>query len=170
MNRLKLAWTTACVGALVLSSCGEKKFAEPIPDTWAMPGQECPHGMDKSVLAGRWRYLEQGSSYLLNLDGQGNGNYAWKDGLIVSVCLDQQTWRGRWLQAENDREGGFEVQLNRELTAGEGRWWYSRIGEQAKPNQTAGNFHVERMSSGGRAGLPQQDAAGGLPEDATVTR
>ena len=89
MNRLKLAWTAACVGALVLSACGEKKLDEPIPDTWAMPKQECPHGTDKSVLAGRWRYLEQGSSYLLNLDGQGNGSYSWKDGRFVSVCLDR---------------------------------------------------------------------------------
>jgi hypothetical protein len=170
MNSINKTCILGFITLLVLAGCGKKKIDEPIPDTWAMPKQECPNGTDKSVLAGRWRYLEQGSSYLLSLDEQGNGSYAWKDGRFVSVCLDRQTWRGHWLQSENDREGGFEVQLNRQLTAGEGRWWYSRIGEQSKPNQTAGNFRIERMANDGRAGLPQQDAEGGLPEDTTVTR
>jgi hypothetical protein len=149
MNRLKHAWIIAGMVALALTGCGEKKIDEPIPDTWAMPAQDCPLGIDKSVLAGRWRYLEQGSSYLLNLDEQGNGTYSWKDGRFVSVCLDRQVLRGHWLQTENDREGGFEVNLNREMTAGDGRWWYSRIGGNQKPKQPGGNFRIERKSTDG---------------------
>ncbi|MEI7869979.1 MAG: hypothetical protein WCI11_18985 [Candidatus Methylumidiphilus sp.] len=170
MNRFKLAWIIASMSALVVAGCGEKKIEEPIPDTWAVPNQECPHGADKSVLAGRWSYLEQGSSFLLNLDGQGNGGYSWKDGRFVSVCLDRQILRGHWQQSENDREGGFEIKLNSEMTAGDGRWWYSRIGGQNKPKQAGGDFRIERMSSEGNAGLPQQNAAGGFLEDSGLAR
>jgi hypothetical protein len=168
MNRLKLAWTIVSVVALILVGCGEKKMDEPIPDTWAKATQECPHDTDKSVLAGRWRYLEQGSSFALNLDGNGNGSYSWKDGRFVSLCLDRQILRGLWMQKENDREGGFEIDLNPDMTVGEGRWWYSRIGDQSKPKHPGGDFRIERMPNDGRAGLPQQDAAGGFLDDIVV--
>jgi len=170
MNTAKKTCILGFITLMVLVSCGEKKIEEPIPDTWAKPNQECPHGIDKNVLAGRWRYLEQGSSFLLNLDGQGNGSYSWKDGRVVSVCLDRQILRGQWLQSENDREGGFEIKLNSEMTAGDGRWWYSRIGGQNKPKQPGGDFRIERTSSDGNAGLPQQNAAGGFLEDIGLDR
>jgi hypothetical protein len=43
---------------LFMVSCGEKKIAEPIPDTWAKPKQEKPNSTDKSALAGQRRNLE----------------------------------------------------------------------------------------------------------------
>ena len=61
MNRTKLACAFACVCALFMVSCGEKKIAEPIPDTWAKPKPEKPNGTDKSALAGQRRNLEESS-------------------------------------------------------------------------------------------------------------
>ncbi len=154
MHRFKLACLLASVCVLFMVGCGEKNIAEPIPDTWAKPKQECPNGTDRSALAGQWRYLEQGSSFFLNLDEEGNGSYSWKEGRFISHCLERQTLRGVWLQQENDREGGFEVTLNNDMTTGEGHWWYSRIGKETKPNRDGRSFRLERVN-GNNASLPQ---------------
>jgi hypothetical protein len=154
MNRFKLASLSASVCVLFMVGCGEKQIAERIPDTWAKPKQECPNGTDRSALAGEWRYLQDGSSFFLNLDGQGNGNYSWKDGRFISLCLDRSILRGVWIQKDNDREGGFEVTLNSDMTNGEGHWWYSRIGKETKPNRDGRGFRLERVNNN-NAGLPQ---------------
>ena len=154
MNRFKLASLSASVCVLFMVGCGEKQIAERIPDTWAKLKQECPNGTDRSALAGQWRYLEDGSSFFLNLDGQGNGNYSWKDGRFISLCLDRSILRGVWVQQENDREGGFEVTLNSDMTTGEGHWWYSRIGKETKPNRDGRGFRLERVNNN-NASLPQ---------------
>ena len=170
MNTFRLAWMALGITAMTFMGCGEKQLGEPIPDTWAKPNQSCPLGIDKSVLAGRWRYVEQGSSFVLNLDEQASGNYAWKEGRFVSLCLDRQTLRGYWQQAENDREGGYEVRLNPDFTAGEGRWWYSRIGDQTKPKQPGGTFKLERASGNAQNGLTPLEKAGGLSDATRVER
>ena len=170
MNTFRHAWAVIGIATLTLFGCGEKQMGEPIPDTWAKPAQDCPLGTDKSVLAGLWRYLEQGSSFVLNLDEQASGNYSWKEGRFISHCLDRQTLRGYWQQSENDREGGYEVRLNRELTAGEGRWWYSRIGDQTKPKQAGGTFKLERASGNAQHGLTPVEKSSSLSDDTRVER
>jgi len=101
---------------------------------------------DLSVLAGEWEY-EDGAAVTLQLDEQGNGTYPYKDGRFETILLDGQTWMGRWLQKENDREGGFTVKLSGDRTEGEGTWWYVRIGTDRAPTQKGGTFHLSKKFS-----------------------
>jgi len=100
---------------------------------------------DRSVLAGEWEY-EDGAVVMLRLDEQGNGPYAWKDGRFETQVLDGRFWQGMWFQKENDREGGFAVELSADLSEGEGRWWYTRIGTDQAPTQKGGSFHLTKKS------------------------
>ena len=106
---------------------------------------------DRRVLAGEWEY-EEGAVVLLKLDEQGNGAYAWKEGRFETTALNGLTWHGIWVQRENDREGGFTVEFLPDFSEGEGRWWYTRIGEDHAPRQKGGTFHVTRKISQARAG------------------
>jgi len=101
---------------------------------------------DRGVLAGEWEY-EDGAVVTLTLDEQGNGTYPWKDGRFVTTTLTDHTWHGRWMQGENDREGGFTVMFSPDFQEGEGRWWYSRIGADQSPTQPGGTFHLSRTPS-----------------------
>jgi hypothetical protein len=101
---------------------------------------------DLSVLAGEWEY-EDGAAVTLLLDEQGNGVYSYKDGRFETTLLDGQTWMGRWYQKENDREGGFTVKLSGDHTAGEGTWWYVRIGTDRTPREKGGTFRLSKKQS-----------------------
>ncbi len=118
---------------------GPYQTGEPVvPPITGAPG-------DRRILAGAWEY-EDGAVVMLSLDEQGNGPYAWKDGRFETRSLNGRTWEGIWLQRENDREGGFAVELSADLTEGEGRWWYTRIGNDHAPTQKGGTFHLTKKS------------------------
>ncbi|BFU94663.1 MAG: protein of unknown function [Nitrospira sp.] len=110
---------------------------------------------DRRVLAGEWEY-EEGAVVTLRLDEQGNGTYAWKDGQFATTALRGRIWEGLWSQRENDREGGFQVEFSSDFSEGEGRWWYTRIGQDRTPSQKGGTFHVTRKNqSASRGEIPQ---------------
>ncbi len=98
------------------------------------------------MLAGDWDY-EEGAVVTLTLDHHGNGTYAWKGGRFETHSLSDHTWQGRWVQTDNDREGGFTVQLSPDFSDGEGRWWYTRIADDLAPTQKGGTFHLTKKSS-----------------------
>ncbi|WP_455244905.1 hypothetical protein [Petrachloros mirabilis] len=101
---------------------------------------------DRRILAGEWEY-EDGAVVTLTLDEQGNGTYPWKDGRFETTALSDHSWHGMWYQKENDREGGFAVKFSPDYSDGEGRWWYTRIGEDHSPAQEGGTFHLTRKSA-----------------------
>ncbi|HET7909586.1 MAG TPA: hypothetical protein VFL19_02660 [Nitrospira sp.] len=101
---------------------------------------------DRHVLGGEWDY-EEGAVVTLTLDEQGNGTYPWKGGRFETFSLFDHTWQGRWIQQENDREGEFIVQLSPDFSTGEGRWWYTRIGDDLAPTQKGGTFSLTKKSS-----------------------
>jgi hypothetical protein len=97
-----------------------------------------------AILAGSWEYEEGAAVVPLEIDRSGVGTYPYKGGQLITDSLDDHHWRGRWHQAENDREGGFEVTLAPDLSEGDGRWWYTRIGRDQSPTETGGVFHLTR--------------------------
>ncbi|MEC4890359.1 MAG: hypothetical protein RI101_09900 [Nitrospira sp.] len=131
--------------AALLSACAAADGRHPLP----VPAVSAPlagHVGDRSLLAGEWEY-EDGAILTLRLDEQGNGTYAWKDGHFETQVLDGHRWQGLWMQRENDREGGFTVELSPDYTEGEGRWWYTRIGANQAPTEKGGTFHLTRKST-----------------------
>jgi hypothetical protein len=100
---------------------------------------------DRRVLAGEWEY-EEDAAITVTLDENGNGSYPWKGGRFETHSLSDHTWQGRWIQQDNDREGGFTVQLSPDYSNGEGRWWYTRIENDLAPKQKGGTFHVTKKS------------------------
>lgn len=138
-------WLQICSALLLLSAAAcstpsvEHRIVEP-PIT--------PSGVqeDRRVLGGEWDY-EDGAVVTLTLDEQGNGTYPWKGGRFETYSLSDHTWQGKWIQQENDREGGFVVQLSPDFLTGEGRWWYTRIGDDLAPTQKGGTFSLTKKSS-----------------------
>jgi len=114
----------------------------------AVPPPIMPSGVqeDRRVLAGDWDY-EEGAVVTLTLDEQGNGAYPWKGGRFETHSLSDHTWQGKWIQQDNDREGGFTVKLSPDFSRGEGRWWYTRIEDDLSPNQKGGTFQLTKKSS-----------------------
>lgn len=102
---------------------------------------------DPRVLAGEWEY-EDGAVVTLTLDEHGNGTYAWKEGRFETMALTDHTWSGRWIQKENDREGGFTVKFSSDFSEGDGRWWYTRVGTDQAPEPKGGSFHLSRKIRG----------------------
>lgn len=98
-------------------------------------------------LAGTWEYEEDGLVYLVTLDSQGNGTYDWQDGKIMTSRVSDDHWAGTWHQAKNDREGEFELRLSEDRQSAEGRWWYTRIGDDQAPTQSGGTFHITRLDA-----------------------
>lgn len=103
-------------------------------------------GGDRSILAGEWDY-EDGGVVTVHLDEQGNGTYEFKDGRFETTQFEGHVWKGKWSQRENDREGGFLVNLSEDYSEGEGTWWYERIGSDAAPSEKGGHFHLSRQVS-----------------------
>jgi len=103
--------------------------------------------VDRSVLAGEWDYAEAGGAVVLRLDAQGNGSYDFKDGRFETMQFDGHRWIGKWYQKENDRDGGFLVNLSADWTEGDGTWWYDRIGANSSPSEKGGTFRLSRKTS-----------------------
>ncbi len=145
-------WHIAILALMVLSAvaCTTPSGHEGVVQPLIMPSgiQE-----DRRVLAGEWDY-EEGAVVTLVLDEQGNGAYPWKGGRFETQSLSDHTWQGRWIQQENDREGGFTVQLSPDFSSGEGRWWYTRIADDLAPTQKGGTFQLTKKSSAAN-GSPQ---------------
>lgn len=141
---LRLAPIVAAVAALLLTGCSHRATV-PL-------SVSADHSIgDRSVLEGEWEY-EDGGAVVLRLDDQGNGTYAFKDGRFETLQLNGRTWIGKWSQKENDREGGFVVNLSADAGEGEGTWWYERIGTNRSPSEKGGTFHLTRKTSMTRLG------------------
>ncbi len=97
-------------------------------------------------LAGVWEYEEGNVVYPLTFDQKGNGIYEWKDGQFTTMSVIDRIWKGTWSQRENDREGGFEIQLSDNLLTATGRWWYTRIEQDHNPSDPGGTFTLKRQS------------------------
>ena len=130
-----LSLSAACTQPLVQRETSGEPVAPSLP-----AGSD-----DRRVLAGEWEY-EDSAVVTLTLDEQGNGTYPWKEGRFETTALSGHTWQGMWFQKENDREGGFTVEFSQDFSEGEGRWWYSRIGDDRAPTQKGGTFHLSRKS------------------------
>ena len=113
-----------------------------------LPTSEAPSLATITVkdLAGMWEYEEASSVYSLALDHEGKGSYEWKDGRFFTTSFSNGVWKGTWHQGENDREGGFELQLQPDLQTAIGEWWYTRIEEDQSPLQPGGDFLLRRLS------------------------
>lgn len=93
---------------------------------------------------GEWIYEDKLVMGVAQLDEHGNGSYPWKDGYFVTSGWEDGIWKGTWHQPGNDREGGFEIRLVDDLSSGQGRWWFTRIGEDTSPSRPGGEFTLSR--------------------------
>ena len=133
------------VAILLLTACSHPQASHLIAGS--SPAESLTHdSSDRRVLAGEWDY-EELAVVLLTLDETGNGTYGWKKGQLRTVALSGLHWEGTWLQEENDREGNFVVELSSDLSEGDGRWWYTRIGDDRAPTAKGGTFHLSRRTS-----------------------
>ena len=98
-------------------------------------------------LSGNWEIQEEERSYMATLTADGNGTYTWQNGKITTTSFADARWQGTWQQPGNDREGGFEVLLSADRTHAEGKWWYTRVGQQIiPPGEWGGDFTWKRLS------------------------
>ena len=144
-RHMRRTWNLVACALVVLSlaACTTPVGQEAVMRPLVMPsGAQA----DRRVLAGEWDY-EDGAVVPLTLDEQGNGTYPWKGGRFETHSLSDRIWQGRWVQTENDREGGFTVQFSPDFSDGEGRWWYTRIADDLAPTQKGGTFHLTRKNS-----------------------
>lgn len=95
-------------------------------------------------LSGIWEYQEGEIVYELSLDRNGNGNYEWQGGRFETTFLSGGLWKGKWMQARNNREGGFDARLANDGLSAHGRWWYTRIEEDRDPLEPGGQFTLRR--------------------------
>lgn len=101
----------------------------------------------KVDLSGNWEIQEEERSYVATLDADGNGTYTWQNGQITTASSVDGRWQGTWQQPGNDREGGFEVVLSADRSRAEGKWWYTRVGQQIiPPEEWGGDFTWKRLS------------------------
>ena len=101
----------------------------------------------KVDLSGNWEIQEEERSYVATLDAEGNGTYTWQNGQITTTSSVDGRWQGTWQQPGNDREGGFEVVLSADRSRAEGKWWYTRVGQQIiPPEEWGGDFTWKRLS------------------------
>jgi len=134
--------------ALLLAACAKPALPQAV-STDSFPPLTETQSHDRSVLAGEWEYEDtdiSGPTIPLTLDRKGKGYYKWKNGRFETYSLIGRTWRGKWFQKENDRDGGFTVEFSPDFSEGEGRWWYSRIGTDRAPTQKGGGFHLTKKA------------------------
>ena len=144
--RLMQSQIYAVVAAmLLLSACSSPQSSSFITSA-SLAGSVKHDSGDRRLLAGEWDY-EELAVVLLTLDETGNGSYGWKKGYLRTVAFEGVQWEGTWLQEENDREGGFVVELTPDFSEGAGRWWYTRIGDDRAPSTKGGTFHLARRAS-----------------------
>ncbi|WP_447963380.1 hypothetical protein [Nitrospira sp. Ecomares 2.1] len=98
-------------------------------------------------LAGIWAYADDTGSNTITLNEAGKGHYDWEDGWFETHELKDGVWKGKWMQAGNDREGGFELKWLDDSPVARGRWWYTRIGQDHNPLEPGGTFTMQRISS-----------------------
>jgi hypothetical protein len=98
-------------------------------------------------LAGPWEYNDAAGQGIIMLNAEGKGDYEWQEGRIETHSLENGTWTGRWIQEENDREGGFTLTFSDDSSVAQGEWWYTRIGEDHDPHQARGTFMMSRPSA-----------------------
>ena len=132
-----------CACALLSEACAKPAVHRAVPMA-TIPSATASQPTDRRVLVGEWEYVD-GAAIRLALDEQGNSRYDWKDGRLETHSLIGHTWRGMWLQKENDRDGEFMVEFSPDFSEGEGRWWYRRIGTDHAPTQKGGSFHISKM-------------------------
>lgn len=96
-------------------------------------------------LAGVWEYVDSNGSFPLKLDEQGRGDYDWKQGHFETLEFKDGVWKGKWYQAENDREGKFELTFPDNSQVAQGEWWYTRIGSDANPLEPGGRFSLKAL-------------------------
>ncbi|SPP64589.1 conserved hypothetical protein [Nitrospira lenta] len=145
---MRLVQSRVCaliVPLLLLAACGSPHSSRLMTSS-SLAGSVTGDSSDRRVLAGEWDYEEM-AVVLLTLDEAGNGTYGWKKGQFRTVALNGLHWEGIWLQEENDREGLFVVELSPDLSEGDGRWWYTRIGDDRAPTAKGGTFHLTRRIS-----------------------
>lgn len=133
------------VATLLLAACSSPSSSR-LLTSLSLAGSVTRDSGDRRVLAGEWDYEEQ-AVVLLTLDEAGNGTYGWKKGHLQTVAFEGLHWEGTWLQEENDREGNFVVELSPDFSEGDGRWWYTRIGDDRAPVAKGGTFHLSRRTS-----------------------
>lgn len=129
---------------LVMAACSGPRPSHPVV-TSPITGAVVDDSGDRRVLAGEWDY-EELAVVLLTLDETGNGSYGWKKGHLRTLAFSGTHWEGTWLQEENDREGHFVVELTPDFSEGDGRWWYTRIGDDRAPTAKGGVFHLSRRA------------------------
>jgi hypothetical protein len=101
---------------------------------------------EKVDLSGNWEIQEEERSYVATLDADGTGMYTWQNGRITTTSFADARWQGSWQQPGNDREGGFEVLLSADRSHAEGKWWYTRVGQQTiPPGEWGGDFTWKRL-------------------------
>ncbi|GJL59268.1 MAG: hypothetical protein NPIRA03_21250 [Nitrospirales bacterium] len=98
-------------------------------------------------LAGVWEYADNTGSKTITVNEEGKGHYDWEDGWLETLELKDGVWKGKWIQAGNDREGGFELKWLDDSPVAHGRWWYTRIGQDHNPLEPGGTFTMQRTSS-----------------------
>lgn len=102
---------------------------------------------ERPDLSGAWTIEEDDKAYTATLDKAGNGTYTHKGGRIKTTGVANRLWQGTWEQAENDREGGFEVLLAEDGKSAKGIWWYSRVGTHINipPKEHGGTYRWTRV-------------------------
>jgi hypothetical protein len=143
---LTSVWASVWIGMLVLSGCAHQFRSSDMPASGIASELQGATAGENEMLAGEWDYEESGMTITLKLDRFGNGTYDFKDGRFMTSILVDRVWKGRWLQRENDREGGFEIALSADYKEGEGRWWYTRIEGDRSPKKPGGTFRVTKNS------------------------
>ena len=106
---------------LALHGCGTVEAPAAVGLATAAASTPCPDPAAVASLAGEWIFEESGFIYTLRLDRTGHGAYDWKKGRFVTSCLEGLHWRGRIIDNDTGRENVFAIQMNRDLTAGNGR-------------------------------------------------
>lgn len=120
------------------------------PPTDSPPRQtRQPQFLPGPDLSGRWEILEveDDKHYHAMLDGKGNGPYSQHGGRFTTTHMSDGQWQGTWYQPDNDREGGFELQLSPDGTEAKGIWWYTRVGKQKNipPREHGGSYHWKKQ-------------------------
>lgn len=105
-------------------------------------------------LAGEWIYQDSAGEGVIVVNREGFGTYDWKDGRFITETVKRGVWKGKWIQKENDREGGFELVFSNGPNIASGRWWYTRIGKDHDPFDPGGTFTMIRALPMNKENVP----------------
>ena len=119
------------------------------PTSQEIHSRSIPYSFPQQIedLAGSWEYKDAAGEGIITLDAEGKGVYEWEDGWFETVSMENGMWTGIWIQKGNDREGGFELKFSDDVSVAQGRWWYTRIGNDHDPLQPGGTFRMTRSST-----------------------